>query len=134
MKAPKYTTIFSSVIRPMVSEEKDEHLALASALDVSRFVPNIDTDKNIDLLLLDYALVRWRPDAIFNHLRANSRALVEIVVLPDMQDPIQRSYLSMKVANHRRILETLFHHRSRVFVVLRQRAWLEVVSSKLVDH
>ena len=50
MKAPKYTTIFSSVIRPMVSEERDEHLALASALDVSRFVPNVDVDKNIDLL------------------------------------------------------------------------------------
>ena len=50
MKNPKYTSIFSSVIRPMVSEEKDEHLALASAIDVSRFVPNIDIDKNIDLL------------------------------------------------------------------------------------
>ena len=47
MKNPKYTSIFSSVIRPMVSEEKDEHLALASAIDVSRFVPNIDIDKNI---------------------------------------------------------------------------------------
>lgn len=34
----------------MVSEAKDEHLALASALDVSRFVPDIDTDRNIDLL------------------------------------------------------------------------------------
>jgi len=50
MKDPKYTTIFSSVIRPMVSEEKDEYLALASAIDVARFVPNVDTDKNIDLL------------------------------------------------------------------------------------
>lgn len=34
----------------MVSEAKDKHLALASALDVSRFVPDIDTDRNVDLL------------------------------------------------------------------------------------
>lgn len=50
MKGFKFKTSFSAIIRPMVSEAKDEHLALASALDVSRFVPDIDTDRNIDLL------------------------------------------------------------------------------------
>ena len=34
----------------MVSEEKDKHLALASVIDVSDFVPELDTSKNIDLL------------------------------------------------------------------------------------
>jgi hypothetical protein len=50
MKKLKHTTIFSSVIRPLVSEEKDKYLAMASALDVSNFIPEIDTAKNIDLL------------------------------------------------------------------------------------
>jgi hypothetical protein len=51
MKDFKYTTIFSNLtIRPLVAEEKDKYLAMASLMDVSRFVPNLDTDKNIDLL------------------------------------------------------------------------------------
>ena len=50
MKEFKYKTIFSSEIKPLVSEERDKQLALASILDVSDFLPNLDTDKNIDLL------------------------------------------------------------------------------------
>ena len=46
----KYTTIFSSHIRPLVSEEKDQHLALASMVDLEKFVPEVDTDANYDLL------------------------------------------------------------------------------------
>lgn len=46
----KYTTIFSSKIKPLVSEEKDKYLAMASLLEVSDFVPELDTDTNIDLL------------------------------------------------------------------------------------
>tara|TARA_R110000751_G_scaffold171517_3_gene277966 strand:- start:3065 stop:4558 length:1494 start_codon:yes stop_codon:yes gene_type:complete len=46
----KYTTIFSSNVRPIVSEEKDKYLALASALEVAQFVPEIDTEKQVDLL------------------------------------------------------------------------------------
>ena len=46
----KYTTIFSSHIRPLVSEEKDQHLALASMVDLEKFVPEVDTDSNYDLL------------------------------------------------------------------------------------
>jgi hypothetical protein len=46
----KYTTIFSSTIKPLVSEERDKYLAMASLIDVGQFIPNIDTDKNIDLL------------------------------------------------------------------------------------
>ena len=46
----KYTTIFSSSIKPLVSEEKDKYLAMASMIDVGEFIPDIDTEKNIDLL------------------------------------------------------------------------------------
>ena len=46
----KYTTIFSSTIKPLVSEERDKYLAMASLMDVGQFIPDIDTDKNIDLL------------------------------------------------------------------------------------
>ena len=46
----KYTTIFSSHIKPLVSEEKDQYLALASMVDLEKFVPNVDTDANYDLL------------------------------------------------------------------------------------
>ena len=46
----KYTTIFSSNVRPVVSEEKDKYLALASAIEIAQFVPEIDTEKQVDLL------------------------------------------------------------------------------------
>ena len=46
----KYTTIFSSHIRPLVSEEKDQHLALASMVDLEKFVPEVETHANYDLL------------------------------------------------------------------------------------
>ena len=50
MKNHKYTISFSSVIKTVVSEDKDKYLALASQLSVGDFIPDIDTDKNIDLL------------------------------------------------------------------------------------
>ena len=46
----KYTTIFSSTVKPLVSEEKDEYLAMASLVEVGDFIPNVDTSKNLDLL------------------------------------------------------------------------------------
>jgi hypothetical protein len=45
-----YTTVFSSIVKPLVPEEKDQYLALASLIDIGNFIPNIDTSKNIDLL------------------------------------------------------------------------------------
>ena len=50
MKTFKYKTTFSSSVRPMVSEEKDRHLALASLVDVGSFLPEVDAEKNMDLL------------------------------------------------------------------------------------
>ena len=50
MKDFKYKIAFSSSIKPLVSEEKDEYLALAALQNIGDFVPDIDTDRNIDLL------------------------------------------------------------------------------------
>ncbi len=50
MNKPKYTTIFSSEVKPLVSEEKDKYLAIASLMDVGDFIPDVDTSVNIDLL------------------------------------------------------------------------------------
>ena len=47
----KYTTTFANLqIKPMVSEDKDKYLSLASINSLKKFLPDIDTDKNIDLL------------------------------------------------------------------------------------
>ena len=50
MKDFKYTTIFSSEIKPLVSEDKDKYLAMASLVDVGEFIPDLDTSANYDLL------------------------------------------------------------------------------------
>ena len=50
MKDFKYKTIFSSTIKPLVSEEKDKYLAMASLMQIGELVPEIDTEKEIDLL------------------------------------------------------------------------------------
>jgi hypothetical protein len=50
MKEFKYTTSFSSVIKPLVAEDKDKYLAMASYVDIGDFVPDVDTKKNVDLL------------------------------------------------------------------------------------
>ena len=47
----KYTTTFANLqIKPIVSEDKDKYLSLASINSLKKFLPDIDTDKNIDLL------------------------------------------------------------------------------------
>jgi tetrahydromethanopterin S-methyltransferase subunit A len=46
----KYTTIFSSHIKPLVPEDKDKYLALASMVNLEGFLPKIDTEENYDLL------------------------------------------------------------------------------------
>jgi hypothetical protein len=46
----KYTTSFSSAVKPLISEERDKYLASASLEEIGNFIPNVDTDKNIDLL------------------------------------------------------------------------------------
>jgi hypothetical protein len=50
MKNHKYTATFSSVIKPVVSEDKDKYLALASMVELEKFLPDVDIEKNVDLL------------------------------------------------------------------------------------
>ncbi len=50
MKKFKYTTSFSSEIKPLISEDKDKYLAMASLVEVGDFIPDVDTEKNVDLL------------------------------------------------------------------------------------
>ena len=50
MKEFKYKTSFSATLRPLVAEVKDKYLAMASLIDVGDFIPDIDTDSNVDLL------------------------------------------------------------------------------------
>ncbi len=50
MKEFKYTTSFSSTLKPLVSEEKDQYLAMASLMEIADFIPDIDTNKDVDLL------------------------------------------------------------------------------------
>lgn len=46
-----YSTIFANLkIRPVVSEEKDKYLSVASLDKLRKFIPNIDLENNIDLL------------------------------------------------------------------------------------
>ena len=50
MKEFKYTTSFSSTLKPLVSEEKDQYLAMASLMEIADFIPDVDTNKDVDLL------------------------------------------------------------------------------------
>ena len=50
MREFKYTTSFSSTLKPLVSEEKDLYLAMASLAEISDFIPDVDTSKDVDLL------------------------------------------------------------------------------------
>jgi hypothetical protein len=40
----------ASVLKPLVSKDKDKYLAMASLIDIGQYVPDIDTTANIDVL------------------------------------------------------------------------------------
>jgi hypothetical protein len=51
MKKHKFESIFANIkIRPVVSEEKDKYLSLASINKLRKFLPDINTEDNVDLL------------------------------------------------------------------------------------
>lgn len=51
MKRNKFESIFSNIkIRPIVSEEKDKYLSVASLEKLKKFLPEINTEDNVDLL------------------------------------------------------------------------------------
>ncbi len=51
----KYKTVFSSQIKPLVSEDCDKYLAKASFTELKKFLPEMDLDRNHDLLPIMFA-------------------------------------------------------------------------------
>ena len=77
MKKFNYTTSFSSEIKPLVSEEKDAYLALAAISNIGDLVPNIDSEKDYDLLPVAFnAFVANRVNK--NHDVINTEAALSI--------------------------------------------------------
>ena len=57
MKEPKYKSIFaSSHVKCVTSQEKDHLLSLASLNQLRNFIPDIDTNKNFDLLPISFSV------------------------------------------------------------------------------
>lgn len=56
MKEFKYKTVFSSVLRPIISKEKNLQLAKASLNQLRQFIPNVDIEANYDLLPIAFPL------------------------------------------------------------------------------
>jgi hypothetical protein len=54
MKEFPYKQQFSATFKPIVSEEKDKYLALASLDELRKFIPNVDANTNIDLLPVSF--------------------------------------------------------------------------------
>jgi hypothetical protein len=47
----KHNSIFANIqLKPLVSEEKDKYLSLASINNLRKFLPEVDSVNNIDLL------------------------------------------------------------------------------------
>ena len=56
MKEFKYKTSFSSVIKPVVSKDRNLQLAQASLEQLRNFIPNVDLENNYDLLGVAFPL------------------------------------------------------------------------------
>lgn len=69
MKSSKYQTIFSSIIKPVVSADKDKYLSLASLEQLRAFIPDIDTVKNYDLLPISFNV------CVVNRINKNGDAI-----------------------------------------------------------
>ena len=80
----KYITTFSSVLKPLVSEEKDKYLALASLIEVGSFIPNVDTEKNVDLLPVAFNA------AVVNRVNRNGDVIDGLTALASYKDFINK--------------------------------------------
>ena len=77
MKDFKFTAIFSSEVKPLVSEEKDAYLALAALSNIGGLVPDVDTERDVDLLPVAFnAFVANRVNK--NHDVINTEAALSI--------------------------------------------------------
>ena len=79
-----YNTTFSSVLKPLVSEEKDKYLALASLAEVGGFIPNVDTEKNVDLLPVAFNA------AVVNRVNRNGDVIDSLTALASYKDFINK--------------------------------------------
>ena len=79
-----YNTTFSSVLRPLVSEEKDKYLALASLAEVGGFIPNVDTEKNVDLFPVAFNA------AVVNRVNRNGDVIDSLTALASYKDFINK--------------------------------------------
>ena len=80
----KYITTFSSVLKRLVSEEKDKYLALASLIEVGSFIPNVDTEKNVDLLPVAFNA------AVVNRVNRNGDVIDSLTALASYKDFINK--------------------------------------------
>ena len=68
----------------MVSEEKDKYLALASLAEVGGFIPNVDTEKNVDLLPVAFNA------AVVNRVNRNGDVIDSLTALASYKDFINK--------------------------------------------
>lgn len=80
----KYTTTFSSVLKPLVSEDKDIYLTLASLVEIGNFIPHIDTEKNVDLLPVAFNA------AVVNRVNKNGDVLDSKTAIASYKDFINK--------------------------------------------
>ena len=73
-KQTKFLSTFANIkIRPVVSEEKDKYLSVASLEKLKKFLPDINTEDNIDLLPIAF-------DAcVVNRVNKNGEILKEFI-------------------------------------------------------
>ena len=110
----QHKTIFSSNIRPLVQEEKDKYLAMASLLDVGEFIPKVDTEKNIDLLPIAFNA------CVINRVNKNGD-VVDTSTAFDMY----QSFINKPI--------NIEHNRERVVGVILEAGFSEFGSDKMID-
>lgn len=108
-----YTIQFSSVLKPVVSSEKDNYLALASLEQLRTFIPKID-EKNVDLLA-------FSTDAyVVNHVNLNG-AVVDSETAVDTIDMFIYKQCNLE------------HDRNKVVGVLLTAAFSEFETNKPIS-
>jgi hypothetical protein len=110
----KYKTIFSSNVRPLVKEEKDKYLAMASIIDVGEFIPDVDTDKNIDLLPIAFNA------CVVNRVNKNGDVIDTSTALE-----MSKSFINKPI--------NIEHNRDRVVGVVLSAGYSEFGSDKVIE-
>ena len=95
----KHTSSFSSTLKPVISEEKDKYLAMATLMNLADFVPDIDLDKDVDLL-----------PVAFNAFVANRVNKNGDVIDSDMAVAIHKNFINKPI--------NIEHNRERVVGVI----------------